>query len=371
MKITAALAFDTNAPFVLSEVELADPAPHDVLVRIVASGLCHTDLNVLKNPALPWPAVFGHEGAGVVERVGSAVSRVAVGDHVILTTVSCGTCAQCISGEPSYCVDFRALNMSGGRCSDGTCSHTHAGKPVFARFLGQSSFASHSLVNERSVIKVDRDLPLEILAPLGCGIQTGAAAVLNTLRVRAGSRFVLFGAGGVGLAALMAAKIAGASQLIVVDRIASRLALARELGATQVIDASQLEAVQAVRQVSGGGVDYAVEATGVPAVMEQAIQVLGHGGTVVLVGMAGAQAQVTFNPIELQGKRAHIKGSIMAGEGGIPELFIPQLIQYWKAGLLPIEKLLRTYTFDDINQAVSDARDGSAIKPVIRMPQEV
>jgi aryl-alcohol dehydrogenase len=368
MKIQAALAFDTNAPLKMEQIDLVEPGPGDVLVKIIATGLCHTDLTVLANPQMPWPALFGHEGAGIVEKVGAGVSLVVPGDHVIMTTTSCGKCSQCISGQPSYCLSFRALNMSGGRCSDGSCTHQLDGKPVFARFLGQSSFASHCLAGERSLIKIDAELPLDILAPLGCGIQTGAGAVLNTLRPRAGTSFALFGAGGVGLSALMAAKIAGCTQRIVVDRVASRLELALELGATHVINAGDQDAVQAIRELSGGGVDGVVEATGIPKVMEQAIQALGHGGTAVLVGMAGAQASVTFNPMEVQSRNTRIKGSIMAGEGGVPSLFLPQLIEYWKAGLLPVEKLLRFYEFKDINQAIHDAHDGSAIKPVIRMP---
>lgn len=369
MKIQAALAFTSNGPLSIEEVDLAEPGPGDVLVRIVATGLCHTDLTVLANPQLPWPALFGHEGSGVVEKVGPGVTRVVPGDSVLMTTASCGKCPQCVSSNPSYCVNFRALNMSGGRCADGSCTHNHNGKPVFARFLGQSSFASHLLAGERSLIKVPADLPLDVLAPLGCGIQTGAAAVLNTLRPRPGSSLVVFGGGGVGLAALMAAKIAGCSPLIVVDKIASRLQLAVELGATHVINAGEGDVLTAIREITGGGADYTVEAVGAPKVMEQAINALGQGGTVVLVGMAGADASVTFNPMLLQNKGASIKGSIMAGDNGIPELFVLQLIEYWKQGRLPVEKLIRYYDFENINTAVHDAHDGSTIKPVIRMPQ--
>lgn len=368
MKIQAALAFTHNGPLSIEEIDLAEPGPGDILVRVVATGLCHTDLTVLANPQLPWPALFGHEGAGVVEKVGADVSKVAPGDHVLMTTASCGKCPKCLSGNPSYCANFRAMNMSGGRCADGTCTHNHNGKPVFARFLGQSSFASHVLAGERSVIKVDADLPLDILAPLGCGIQTGAGAVLNTLRPRVGSSFVVFGAGGVGLAALMAARIAGCTTLIAVDKIASRLELAKELGATHLIDATQGDAVAAIREITDGGADYAVEAVGVPKVMEQAISALGLGGSVALVGMAGAEASVAFNPFLLQNQGLTIKGSIMAGENSVPDDFIAQLIGYWKQGQLPVEKLLRFYAFNDINSAIRDAHDGSAIKPVIRLP---
>jgi aryl-alcohol dehydrogenase len=369
MQIKAALAHANNAELRIEDIDLAEPGPGEVVVRIVATGLCHTDLTVLAHAPLPWPAVLGHEGAGVVVKVGPGVAKVAEGDHVLMTTSSCGVCKSCVQGQPSYCVQFRAMNMSGGFRRDGTCSHSQHGKPVFARFLGQSSFASHVLAGERNLVKVNETLPLELLAPLGCGIQTGAGAVLNTLKPRAGSSLVVFGAGAVGLSGLMAAKIAGCTTLIAVDKVASRLALARELGATHVVDAGQGDAVAAIREITGGGADYSLEATGVPAVMGQAIEALGIGGTVVLVGVAGASASVAFNPMDLQNKRVTIKGSIMAGDGGVPDVFIPQLIDFWQRGLLPIEKLIKHYSFDEINQAVHDAHDGSAIKPIMRLPQ--
>jgi len=367
MKIKAALALSQNGPLGIEEIDLAEPAHGEVLVRVVATGLCHTDLTVLASPSLPWPAIFGHEGAGIVEKVGSGVTKVAAGDAVLMTTVSCGRCAQCVSGSPSYCASFIPLNMSGGRCADGSCSHSFQGKPVFARFLGQSSFASHVLAAERSLIRIDPDLPMDVLAPLGCGIQTGAGAVLNTLRPRPGSSLVVFGAGGVGLAALMAARIAGCSQIIAVDRHASRLAIARELGATQVIGADDGDVVQAIREFTGGGADYAVEAVGNPSVMEQAIESLGRGGVVALVGAAGSEVRLTLSPSTLQSKGASIKGSLMAGENCVPELFVGQLIRYWREGRLPIEKILSFYDFKDINSAIADARSGKAIKPVIRI----
>jgi aryl-alcohol dehydrogenase len=369
MQIQAALAHANNAELSIETIDLAEPGQGEVVVRIVATGLCHTDLTVLAHAPLPWPAVLGHEGAGVVVKVGSGVAKVAQGDHVLMTTSSCGACKSCAEGQPSYCVQFRAMNMSGGFRRDGGCSHSQHGKPVFARFLGQSSFASHVLVGERNMVKVDKALPLDLLAPFGCGIQTGAGAVLNTLRPRAGSSLAVFGAGAVGLSALMAAKLAGCTTLIAVDKVPSRLALARELGATHVVDAGQGDAVAAVREIAGGGADYTVEATGVTAVMAQAIEALGIGGTVALVGVAGATASVSFNPMELQNKRVTIKGSIMAGDHGVPDVFIPQLIDFWKRGLFPFEKLVQHYSFDQINQAVHDAHDGSAIKPIMRLPQ--
>ncbi|CAG4895954.1 NAD(P)-dependent alcohol dehydrogenase [Paraburkholderia saeva] len=369
MQIKAALAMANKGPLTIEDIDMDEPGPGELVVRIVATGLCHTDLTVLANVPLPWPAILGHEGAGVVEKVGAGVTKVSPGDHVLMTTTSCGTCKNCKEGQPSYCLRFRELNMSGGYRQDGSCSHRHHGKPVFARFLGQSSFASHVLAGQGSVIKVAKELPLDLIGPLGCGVQTGAGAVLNTMRPRPGSSFAVFGAGAVGLSALMAAKIAGCTTLIAIDKVASRLDLAREVGATHVIDAGAADAVAAIRELTGTGVDYAVEATGVPAVMEQAISATGFNGCVVLVGVAGSSASVSFNPTELQNKGVQIKGSMMAGEHAVPDVFIPQLIGFWQKGMLPFEKLVRHYEFADINDAVHDAHDGTAIKPVIRMPQ--
>jgi aryl-alcohol dehydrogenase len=369
MKIRAALAHANHDPLCVAEIDLAEPGANDIVVRLVATGLCHTDLTILNNTPLPWPAVLGHEGAGVVAQVGANVTKVKAGDHVIMTTASCGHCKNCLEGQPSYCFNFRDINMSGGYTAAGGCSHSQHGKPVFGRFFGQSSFATHSLTTERSVVKVDTDLPLELLAPLGCGIQTGAGAILNTMRPRPGSSLAIFGAGAVGLAALMAARIAGCSTIIAVDKVKSRLALAMELGATHSIDAGTEDVLARIPEITGGGVDYALEATGVPAVMSQAIAALGHHGLAVLSGVAGSDATVPFNPTVFQSKGLTLKGSMMAGENAVADVFIPQLIAFWRRGLLPIEKLVRHYSFEQINDAIHDAHDGSAIKPIIRLPK--
>ena len=368
MKIQAALAHSNESPLSIEEVNLVEPGPDDILVKIVATGLCHTDINILQSAPLPWPAILGHEGAGIVEKVGHNVTKVGPGDSVIMTTTSCGKCKNCQEGQPSYCLRFREINMSGGYCADGSCSHSQNDKPVFGRFFGQSSFASHSLTTERSIIKLDNDLPLDLMAPLGCGIQTGAAAVLNTLQVHAGSSIVIFGAGAVGLSGLMAAKIVGCSTIIAVDMVDSRLQLATELGATHVINAGSEDVMAKITDVTGGGADYSMDATGIPAVMTQAIHALGYYGVTALVGIAGADAAVTFNPTLVQTKCLQIKGSIMAGANTIPEFFIQKLIGFWRQGLFPFEKLVRFYDFDQINDAIHDAEDGSAIKPIMRLP---
>lgn len=365
MEIEAAVAHGNNEPLVLEQVELDEPQASEILVRIVATGICGTDLGMLGHAPLPWPAVLGHEGAGIVERVGGAVATIKPGDHVVLTTTSCGRCASCQRGEPSFCVHFRAVNMSGGRRADGSCTLHQHGKPAFGGFLGQSSFAAYVLATERNAIKIDKDLPLDIMAPFGCGIQTGAAAVLNTLKVQAGKSLAVFGAGAVGLSALMAARIAGCGPLIVIDTKPDRLQLAMALGATRTINALEEDAVTLLQ--ADGGVDYSVEATGISAVMENAVNALGIGGAAVLVGVAPGQ-KVAIDPTVLQSRGLTIKGTIMAGRDGVPALFVQKLIEFWRQGKLPVEKLIRYYDFAQINEAVAAAKDGSAVKPILRLP---
>ncbi len=363
MDVQAAVAHGNKQPLVLESVELDEPQAGEILVRIVASGICHTDLTIIDYAPLPWPAVLGHEGAGIVERVGAGVTKVKAGDHVIMTTTSCGRCSNCLQGQPSFCLRFRDMNMSGGRRADGSCTLHQHGKPAFGGFFGQSSFAAYVLAGERNTIKVDKDLPLDVLAPFGCGVQTGAAAVLNTLKVKPGKSLAVFGAGAVGLSALMVAKIAGCNPIIAVDTNPDRLALAKELGATTVINAAEVDAVAELQKQ--GGVDYAVEAAGVAAVMSNAIAALGPNGEAVLVGVVAGQ-KVSFDPMQLQSRGQTIKGTIMAGRDGVAELFVRQLIEFWRQGKLPVEKLIRYYDFAQINDAIHDAHTGSAIKPILR-----
>ena len=366
MKILAAAAHGNRQPLALEQVDLAEPADGEILVRLVATGICGTDLSMIDHVPMPWPAVFGHEGAGIVERTGCAVTTVAPGDHVILSTTSCGHCPSCQRGEPSLCHHFTESNMSGGRRADGSCTMHQHGKPVFASFLGQSSFAAYVLSSERNTIKVDKDLPLDILAPFGCGIQTGAGAVLNTLKVEAGRSIAVFGAGAVGLSAMMAARIAGCGPITVVDTNPGRLELARELGADRTINAMEEDAVAALRAT--GGVDYAVEATGIARVMENAVEALGVNGQAALVGVASGQ-KVSLDPSMLQARGLTVKGTLMAGKGALPAQFVTQLIAFWQAGKLPVERMIRHYEFCQINEAIAAAKDGSAVKPILRFPE--
>jgi len=363
MLIDAAVAHGNKQPLALEQVDLSPPEANEVLVRIAATGICGTDLSALDHLPLQWPAILGHEGAGVVEQVGAGITSLKPGDHVVLTTASCGKCESCLQGQPSFCVSFVPLNMSGGRRADGSCTTHFHGAPVFAGFLGQSSFAAYALVTERNAIKVAKDLPLELLAPFGCGIQTGTAAVLNTLKAQAGKSIAIFGAGAVGLSAIMAARIAGCAPIVAIDTKAERLAVARQLGATRTINPADEDAVQSLQ--TDGGVDYAVEAAGLVATMENAVNALKTNGQAVLVGVAAGQ-KIAIDPTFVQSRGITIKGMLMAGHDGVPSLFVNKLIEFWKDGRLPIEKIVRFYDFAQINEAIAAAKDGSAIKPVLR-----
>jgi aryl-alcohol dehydrogenase len=366
MQITAAVAHAAGGPLRIEAVELADPHPDEILVRLHATGLCHTDLAILDQVPLPWPAVLGHEGAGVVERVGASVRALAPGDHVVLVAASCGDCVSCRAGQPAYCMSYQAVNMGGGRRPDGSWTHRQDGRPAFGSFFGQSSFATYALATERNAVRVDPDLPLHLMATLGCGILTGTGAVLNTLRVRPESSLAVFGAGAVGLAAVMAARIAGCASITAVDTHPDRLRLAADLGADRTINASDTDTVAVLRK--SGGVDYAVEAAGNAAVMEQAVASLAPGGEAALVGVALGQT-IRLDPSLLQSRGLTVRGTLTTGRGA-PADFIRQLVGYWRQGCLPVDRLVTLFDFADIVAAVEQARTGTVIKAVLRMPAD-
>ena len=356
MTSRAAVLRSANDPYTLEEVTLADLRPHEVLVEIVSAGMCHTDMAVRESEALPM--IPGHEGAGIVTAVGSGIDTIEVGDHVVLSLSSCGHCPFCLRGEPAYCTSFMPLNVI-GRYPDGSTGATDGnGDPVGNRFFGQSSFATHAIADERSVVVVNRDLPLEILGPLGCGFQTGAGCVLNEMKLRPGQSIVVFGAGGVGMAAVMAAKLSGASDIVVVDLHESRLEMARELGATRTVDAT---ADGLVNEILGtnSGIDYVLETSGVGSALHAGLAALATGGLAVTV----TGDRVTgFPPEMLVGKRA-----TFSLEGNAhPQLFIPQLLRFWREGRFPFDKLIQAYSLDRINDAEADSKSGKAIKPVLQ-----
>lgn len=356
---------EKERPFASRDLELEEPRDDEVLVRVVATGVCHTDLIVRDQwYPVPLPAVLGHEGAGVVERVGSNVKRVEPGDSVVLTYNSCGGCANCASGAPSYCADFFARNF-GGRRPDGSVSHHQGECGIHSHFFGQSSFGTFTVAAERSVVKVSQDAPLERVGPLGCGVQTGAGGVLNTLKPEAGTSIAVFGAGAVGMSAIMAAEVAGCAEIIGVDIRQNRLDLARELGATHTVDATSADAVEEIRSITGVGAQYTLETTAIPRVFRQAVDALAPLGTCGLIGAAplGTEAAFDMNDILIPGKT--IRG-IIEGDS-VPEIFIPRLIELNAQGRFPFERLIEFYELDEINRASEDAENGETIKPVLRM----
>ena len=307
---TAAVLSATHAPFALEEIEVERPQRGEVLVRIVATGLCHTDLSAREGLIpFPLPGVLGHEGAGVVEEVGDGVTDVEPGDHVVISFAFCGACRTCRGGHPVYCESWPGLNLFGGARADGTPTLHQNGHDLHGHFFGQSSLATRALAPAAGVVKVPRDAPLELLGPLACGVQTGAQSVLNVLRPEPGQTLAVFGAGGVGLSALIAAVHLTGATTAVVDLNLARLELATKLGAATVIDAGEHDAVEALMEFSGGrGIDRTLEATGVPAVLKQAIEVLAPRGVCGIVGAPAPDAEVSMNILT-----AIVKGSSVIG----------------------------------------------------------
>ncbi|MDB5715003.1 MAG: alcohol dehydrogenase [Sphingomonadales bacterium] len=365
LEVVAAVVRKVKEPFALETVHLSEPRSDEVLVRLVATGMCHTDI-AGRDGELPigFPAVFGHEGAGIVETVGSAVTYVKAGDHVVLTYHSCGQCEPCEDGEPASCVNFGALCFSGAR-SDGShaiCSPD--GTELNDRFFGQSSFAPYAIVHERSLVKVRKDAPLELLGPLGCGIMTGAGAVWNALNVIPGSSVAVFGAGAVGLSAAMAARASGAATIVCVDRVASRLELALELGATHVVNAATEDVTAAVRAATGDGVDAALDTTGRADVISMALHALRQRGKLAVVATSDAAGE---HKIELIDMIMGCKSLIGVVEGGgSARSIIPRLIDLHMDGRFPFDKLTKFYDLAQINEAAADSLSGQVIKPILK-----
>ena len=365
--ITAAVIREKGGPFVIESIELDEPRANEVLVKILGVGMCHTDLIVRDQYfPTPLPAVLGHEGAGVVVAVGAAVRKVVPGDHVVLTYASCGTCPNCQSGRLGYCPDLYGHNFSGAR-PDGSspCCDRH-GKTVSGYFFSQSSFADHALATERNVVKIRADVPIELMGPLGCGIQTGAGAVINALKPGAGTSIAIFGAGSVGLSAVMAAKVVGCATIIAVDLNRGRLDLARELGATHAVDPREGDPVAAVQALTGGeGVQFSLECTGLPAVVRQAVDALRLTGVCGLIGVAPLGTDVGLDMNGLMFGRT-VRG-IIEGDS-VPDIFIPQLVELWRQGRFPFDRLIQTFPLSSIEQVAQDSERGLILKAVL-LPQ--
>lgn len=364
----AAVQRAVGAPPVIEPVTLEDPRENEVRVAIRAVGVCHTDM-VMRDGHLPvpQPVVLGHEGAGVVEAVGSAVSSLSVGDHVVLSFAHCGTCSSCDDHAPAYCHNWFPLNFFGTRLDGSTALTDSTGAPIHSHVFGQSSFATHAIVPASNAVKVDPSLPLELLGPLGCGIQTGAGAVLNAMRVRPGSSLAVIGAGAVGLSAVMAAGIAGATTIVALDINPDRVAFARTMGATHAFLATEADMVgHAAAAGRPAGFDYIIDTTGIPAVCNAAIPALAPRGELALVG-----AYPPGQNIELDAIFAMSGGRVVRGvvEGSAdPATFIPELIGYYQEGRFPFDKLIEMFAFEDIAAAIEAGESGRVIKPVVRMP---
>lgn len=368
MRVSAAVVRVKDGPFLLEELELEEPRDDEVRVRVVGAGICHSDISIREQmlPA-PLPMVLGHEGAGVVEAVGRKVTKVGVGDHVVMSYMTCGRCRNCITGLPACCDAIFPLNFGGAR-SDGSGGFDSVGANrghVHGFFFHQSSFATHALCNERNVVKVPTDVPLEILGPLGCGIQTGAGSVLRALQPPAGSTIAIFGTGPVGISSIMAARVAGCTTIVGIDVNEHRLSLAHELGATHVLNARQVNPVEEVKAVTRGGADYSIDATGVPAVTRQAVECLRIPGVCGMIGGAPLGTEITFTWESLFFGRT-VRG-IVEGDA-IPDLFVPQMIDLYRAGRFPFDRLISFYPLADINRAAEEMLSGAVLKPVLLPP---
>jgi aryl-alcohol dehydrogenase len=364
MEIKAAVIFEKSGTFSLEQLTLSDPMDTEVLVRIVSAGICHTDLAGRdQHIPVPLPSVLGHEGAGVVEKVGARVTKVKPGDHVALSWICCGTCPSCKSGNDPYCVNFLPLNFGGAR-PDGTTTLRKDDQVIHGNFFGQSSFANFALADERNVVMVPYDVPLEILGPLGCGIQTGAGAVMNTLRPQPGASIAVFGVGPVGMSAVLAAVVCGCTTIIAVDIHKDRLDKAKEFGATHTVNASEVNPVEAILEITSGGPNFSLECVGNPAVLRQAVDCLPLLGICGLLGVVAPGTEVVLDMDKIMNGRT-VKG-IIEGDA-IPDLFIPKLIELYKQGRFPFDRMITFYPFDEINNAVEDMEKGRVIKPVLRL----
>ena len=363
MKIRAAISAGAAAPFEIAEVELDEPRRDEVLVDLRAVGVCHSDLTMKAVwPEALSPIVLGHEGAGVVVTVGADVTGVRPGDHVVLSYRSCGACLQCAAGHRPYCRDFMTLNGLGSR-PDGSATMRRNGKTVHGSYFGQSSFASHALAYESNVVVVGEGIDPTVAAPLGCGVQTGAGTVLNVLAPAQDASLVVFGAGGVGLSAVMAAVASGVDTIVAVDPVPRRRRLAAELGASATIDPGAGDVVDAIRGLTGAGATHAIDTTAKGAVINEAIEALAPLGTLALVGIRIPDFALDVQSLMRGGKT--VRG-VIEGDAA-PRAFIPRLVELYDQGRLPLEKLIRRYDFDDIDAAFADAASGETVKPVLKL----
>ena len=351
-------------PLTVCEVDLAPPQVGEVLVRVAAAGLCHSDLSVINGDRpRPVPMVLGHEGAGVVEEVGEGVTDLVPGDHVIFVFVpSCGHCGPCQTGRPALCEPGAASNGKGELLGGGS-RLSRDGERV-AHMIGVSSFATHAVMSRRSLVKIDREVPLTIAALMGCAVLTGAGAVFNMGAVEPGGTTAVVGLGGVGLAAVLGAVAAGAETIIAVDTLDSKLELARSLGATHTFSATDPELLAKVKDCTCGGVDAALEFAGSARALEGAFSMTRRGGTTISAGLTNPKAVLNISPLTLVGEERTLRGSYLGS--GVPSRDIPRFLGLHRRGRLPVEKLMtHRITLDEVNEGFDRLHAGEAIRQVI------
>ncbi len=360
----AAVLYEVNTPLKIEELTLDEPQANEVLVKIQAVGLCHSDLHFMKGEMpQPLPFVPGHEGAGVVEKVGPGVTTLKPGDHVItMVTFNCGKCHYCYKGQPAWCVENLPIQMMATLPYGGI--RLHKGDQAIHHLFGLACYAEKVVVHERSAVKIRDDAPLEVACLLGCGTSTGISTVLNTAGVKAGESIAIFGCGGVGLSAVMGAKLAGA-KIIAVDVLDSKLKMAKELGADHVINATKDDPQAKIMEILGGGANYAIECIGNVDVMLKAFGSIRARGLFVVTGMAPITAMLNIAPFEFfLGKS--ITGSVQGDI--IPQIDIPRYVDLYMEGKLPIDKLItKSYSLDQINKAFEDLQNGKLIRGVIKI----
>jgi Zn-dependent alcohol dehydrogenase len=364
--VTTSRPYTDSRPLRLEEVELGAPRAGELLIRVEAASVCHSDVSVVDGSRLrPLPMALGHEAAGVVEEVGQGVRDVKPGDHVVLTFVpSCGTCPECSSGRPALCTPAAAANGA-GTLLHGPSLLRDGGGRVIHHHLGVSGFARHAVVARESAVVIPADVPLQTAALFGCAVLTGAGAVLQTAAVRPGQTVAIFGLGGVGLASVMAARLAGAATIVAIDPVDSKRLLALELGATHTLTPEAAEA--GLKELTGGGVEVAFEAAGVPAVLEAAFRATRRGGTTVAMGLPHPAKTLTLPALAFAGLGQSLVGSYMGSSS--PQRDIPRYLALWKQGRMPVERLqTAALPLDRINEAFEALAAGVAVRQVL-LPQ--
>ncbi|MEQ8249064.1 MAG: zinc-dependent alcohol dehydrogenase family protein [Alphaproteobacteria bacterium] len=372
MKIRAAVLhemglprpYGTSKPLKIESLDLDPPGDGEVLVKIHAAGLCHSDLSVIDgNRPRPMPMALGHEAAGEVIEIGHGVTAVEPGDHVVFVFVpSCGHCRPCASGRPALCEPAAAANGQGTLMSGARRLHLN-GAPV-NHHLGVSAFADHAVVSQYSFVKIEKDIPYDIAALFGCAVITGVGAVVNTSKVHPGSTVAVIGLGGVGLNALLGARLAGARQIVAIDMREDKLAFARQLGATDAFNAGDANCVAAVKEATGGGVDYAFEMAGSAKALELAWNITARGGETVSAGLPHPDQRLTVPPVQLVAEERTLRGSYLGS--CVPVRDIPNFVQLYRAGQLPVDRLMTgSVPLDDINEAFERLAEGETVRTVV------